>query len=870
MPSKRTARHRLAGAGTERVGAYTLLHRLAAGGMAEVFLARRDGDERVVVVKRILPHLEGDAQFLQMFLDEARLAAQLHHPNIVSVLELGGAAAGRGYFLAMELVDGQSLYATVARAARQGRALSPGPCVQLVAKACAGVHHAHEARDARGVPLHIVHRDLCPQNLLVTYDGQVKVVDFGIAKADPYRNRTEAGQIKGKYAYMAPERFLSQPADRRVDVWSLGVTLFWLLTKQRPFPGPGQLEVMRQVVEDELPPLRCDGEPLPEGLEALVRTALEKDPARRFQTADAFGLALEGWLGGQAEPVTQAVLAGFMEDLFPQASDPDRVLKRRLARATLRHRTAEVASASPRRETLQEGGQLPVEGKGFVGRALELWKLREHLAGGGRLATVVGPAGIGKTRLAVHLGTSEADRYSGGARFVDLTQARSEEAFHEALAAALGLRLDEGRPAAAQLAERLQPAGRLLLILDGFEPPSPAAARWLEPLIAQVPGLCCLATSRAALDLAGERVFELPPLALSGGTATAAGAGGEAAQLFVERAQAVRPGLALGPRELQAVSEIVRHLEGIPLAIELAAARVGSGLPQDLLPRLAERLRLLAPAPVGGAQPSAVRGALEWTWDLLPPDERTALAQCALFRGGFSAAAATAVLRFSIPGCAAYPRQPVAGAWSRSRCSARSGLNGELRFGLAVSVREFAEQKLGRHLRRARRRATPVQLPAGAGSRGGQRERVGAVGLAVARAGEPARASPARGRHPGRGPSAARGALGARPDRIFASRGPLQRYLARCWTPSPLPGGGRAGRASVVRAGPAHPREDSARARRGSGEPGERAGRAGGGGGTGRPRAAGPRPRSALLLLPGCLGSAGSAGACAVGAAAAP
>ncbi|MBX7102332.1 MAG: serine/threonine protein kinase, partial [Myxococcaceae bacterium] len=283
-------------------GRYQLLERLAVGGMAELFLARAQGDggfSKTCVVKRVLPHLAADAGFVSMFLDEARLAARLDHPGIAQIFDLG--KVGTDYYLAMEYLAGEDAAAILAKLEDRQRQLPVPLAVQIVALAADALHFAHEHRGDDGRPLQVVHRDVSPGNLFVTYRGQVKVLDFGIAHGAGRLGRTEPGQVKGKTAYMSPEQSLAQPVDRRTDVWALGVCLYELLTARRLFTGRTAVETALQVVQDPIPSLRAARPEVPEALEQVVMQALERDVQQRWPTAQAFAEALRPFLPGPAD-----------------------------------------------------------------------------------------------------------------------------------------------------------------------------------------------------------------------------------------------------------------------------------------------------------------------------------------------------------------------------------------------------------------------------------------------------------------------------------------------------------------------------------------------------------------------------------------
>jgi eukaryotic-like serine/threonine-protein kinase len=302
-----------------RFGKYVLLKRIATGGMAELYLARQTGAagfEKLVVVKRILEHLSTDHEFVGMFLNEARLASSLTHPNIVQVHDLGQEAGT--YFMAMDFVAGHDLYSIARKAALQGQPIPPEIAVRIVSGACAGLHYAHGKKDLKGQPLHIVHRDVSPANILVSYEGEVKVTDFGIAKAEAQGVKTKTGVVKGKFSYMSPEQIKSLPLDGRSDVFALGITLHEVLTSKRLFRRDSELAVMHDILETA-PPAPSSVRPgLPQALDAICARALEKDAGKRYQSAQELQQALEAFLAQAKKPAGPTEIAAYMLQNFAQ------------------------------------------------------------------------------------------------------------------------------------------------------------------------------------------------------------------------------------------------------------------------------------------------------------------------------------------------------------------------------------------------------------------------------------------------------------------------------------------------------------------------------------------------------------------------
>ncbi|WP_233583451.1 protein kinase [Corallococcus sp. CA053C] len=329
----------------ETYGSYQLLKRLATGGMAQIYLARRPGSDapdKLLVLKRILPHLSENDEFVRMFLDEARIAARLAHPNVVQIYDLG--AEGDTFFIAMEYIHGVDARRLWKRSETAGRPV-PVPLVcRILLEASAGLDYAHKKTDAAGRPLGIVHRDVSPQNILVTFEGGVKVVDFGIAKAADQATVTRSGVLKGKYSYMSPEQAAGQRVDRRSDVFALGVVLHELLTGGRLFKRPSDMLTLGAVAECNVPAPSQVAPRVPADLDAIVLKALAKEPDARYQHAQDLQHALEGWLAAQDEPSGTADLAAFMKDLYADRLSDE-------ARSGEVQVTDEEAGVSPRAES---------------------------------------------------------------------------------------------------------------------------------------------------------------------------------------------------------------------------------------------------------------------------------------------------------------------------------------------------------------------------------------------------------------------------------------------------------------------------------------------------------------------------------------
>lgn len=298
-------------------GPYRLLDRVAVGGMAEVFKAKRsgvEGFEKVVALKRILPHLSENQEFLTMFVDEAKMVAGLTHPNIVQIYDLGKIETS--YYIAMEYVHGHDLRSIVKRTRHKGLRMPLDLSLRVVSQVCAALEYAHRKKDERGKPMEIVHRDVSPQNILIAFEGNVKLADFGIAKAATKASKTERGALRGKLLYMSPEQAWGRAIDHRSDVFSLGLVLYEMVTEQKPFQGADSeatiLELVRKCV---ITPPRSVNPRVPEALDRVIMKALARTPEERYQDAGQMQRGIEKILR-ERPPVTARDLARFLELLY--------------------------------------------------------------------------------------------------------------------------------------------------------------------------------------------------------------------------------------------------------------------------------------------------------------------------------------------------------------------------------------------------------------------------------------------------------------------------------------------------------------------------------------------------------------------------
>ncbi|HEY1100281.1 MAG TPA: protein kinase [Myxococcota bacterium] len=306
---------------SERFGEYELIRHIATGGMAEIFIARHrtGGLDRVLVIKRMLPELAVRPDFVQMFLDEARLTSSLQHLHVVRVFDLGQAEGS--YFIAMELVDGPHLGALFAQSLRARRPLPIELCAWIVARAADGLHYAHDVNDpASGQALELVHRDISPQNILVGKNGEVKVTDFGVAKASTQQTKTRTGIVKGKVSYMSPEQCLGEQVDRRTDVFALGIVLYELLTRRRLFRDKSDLLIMQRITGEDVAAASTVNPAVNAELDAIVKRALSRRLDERYGTAAELAVALDAWLADNKRPADELSLQTWFAANCPELS----------------------------------------------------------------------------------------------------------------------------------------------------------------------------------------------------------------------------------------------------------------------------------------------------------------------------------------------------------------------------------------------------------------------------------------------------------------------------------------------------------------------------------------------------------------------
>ncbi|MDR0965299.1 MAG: serine/threonine protein kinase [Myxococcales bacterium] len=310
-----------------RFGKYTLVNRIAVGGMAEIFLARQaglEGFEKTIVIKRIRPHLSKQPSFVKMFLNEAKLAAQLNHANVVQIYDLG--KIGETYFIAMEYIFGRDMRRIIPKAASMNIPFPMVYALKIASSVCEGLFYAHQRTDIYGTPLNIVHRDITPENIFVSFDGTVKILDFGIAKAANQIEQTRAGEIKGKLSYMSPEQCTGKKLDQRSDIFSLGTVLYEWITGFKLFTGESEVAILKTITEGKIYAPSYFQADIPEAVEHILMRALEKDRDKRYQTAWEMQFDIDQFLSGYEFTPSNIHLSNFIKQLFSDELEVEKKL----------------------------------------------------------------------------------------------------------------------------------------------------------------------------------------------------------------------------------------------------------------------------------------------------------------------------------------------------------------------------------------------------------------------------------------------------------------------------------------------------------------------------------------------------------------
>ncbi|WP_433680374.1 protein kinase domain-containing protein [Nocardia sp. CA-119907] len=642
---------------------FTDAEEIGRGGFGVVYRCTQAALERTVAIKVLTAALEEGNR--QRFVREQRAMGRLTgHPNIVGVLQVGTTASGLPY-LVMPYYPQDSLDARI----RQHGPLSMQETVRLGVKLAGALETAHRAG--------ILHRDVKPTNILISDYGEPALTDFGIARILGGFH-TATGTVTGSPAFTAPEVLAGEVPTPAADVYGLGATLFAALTGHAAFERRSGEQVVAQflrITTQPVPHLREQG--IDEDLSTVIEHAMAR-PREQRPSAAALGEQLRHLQAGRGWPVDEMAVRP-AAGAGREESAPVPLIPR-------------VTGPPPFGSSVSANGPFPLELTSFIGRRTELTEAK-NLLGRSRLVTFTGIGGVGKTRLALRAATGAQREFADGVRLVELGQLHDGALLPGVIAASLGVRA-QGQPVLHVLIDYIAPR-QLLLVLDNCEQIVDTAAKVAETLLRACPRLRILATSREPLVVGGESVLRVRPLTVPDPDrqpSLRSAARYDAVTLFVERAAAAVPGFALTEDNLAAVTEICRHLDGLPLAIELAAARLRALSPEQILARLSDRYSLLTHGSRSApSRQQTLRLCIDWSYSLCTAAEQALWAQLSVFAGSVELDAAEQVCRNDF---AAQDLLDVLTALVDKSILIREESDSVVRFRLLETVRDYGRDKL--------------------------------------------------------------------------------------------------------------------------------------------------------------------------------
>lgn len=577
---------------------YKIIEKLGEGGMGVVYLAKDTKLNRKVAIKFLPDYISANSEIRNRFKIEAQAAAAINHPNIATIYAIE--EIDHEMFIVMEYIDGKELKDIIERMYVGSENIQPiqvNDVINYAIQIAEGLDAAHK----KG----IIHRDIKPSNIMVNNNNQIKIMDFGLAKTANDIHLTKTGITIGTVAYMSPEQISSEKIDHRTDIWSFGIVLFKLLTGRMPFRGEYEPAMLYSIVHEAPERLEQYRADIPEQLQIIVDKSLQKNIDARYQNMTEILSSLQNLLAEKEFKFS-----------IHSSSEPQNI----------------------------KSNNLPVQLTSFVGRNSEIAEIKSLLVKV-RMLTLTGPGGTGKTRLAIQVGADLIDDFKNGIFFVPLASVNDPKVVASTIAQALKVNVPGEQSPVESLKQYLYDK-QMLLILDNFEQILKSAVL-ISDLLVSCSKLKVLVTSRASLHISGEQEFPVSPLSLPDLKKESSFeilSKSEAITLFVQRAQTVKPDFKLDHKNASTVAKICIRLDGLPLAIELAAARIKLFTPESILPRLENRLKLL----VGGPRDlpnrqQTLKGAIEWSYNLLNEDEKKLLRRLSVFTGGCTLEAAEEV-----------------------------------------------------------------------------------------------------------------------------------------------------------------------------------------------------------------------------------
>jgi predicted ATPase/predicted Ser/Thr protein kinase len=626
------------------VAGYRITGLLGRGGMGFVYEAEHQLLKRKAALKTLAPELGGGSEFRERFIRESQTVASIDHPNIIPIYDAGD--LGGLVYIAMRYVNGPDLEQLLASAG----SLDPLRTLEILEQVAGALDAAHS--------FEIIHRDVKPPNVMIEdASGRIYLMDFGIAKQSGVRGMTQVGMFVGTVDYAAPEQIEAKDVGVQADIYAFGGVLYQCLTAKKPYERDSEIAVMYAHMTEPPPKVTAVRSELPEALDYVIARAMAKSPDERFASC---------------RDMIDAARAAFSATGIRPAVAPAPV------------ETPAAAAPPPVRAAL------PVPATPLVGRDEDLRAVVDLVRSpDATIVTLSGLGGTGKTRLALEAAATLEPEFAE-TYFVDLTPIQDARLVGSTIADVLGVRETRDKSIADTIAERIGD-NQTLLVLDNFEQVIDAAAL-IGDVLARAPALTVIATSRLLLRVRGEHEYAVPPLALPSDEDTDAAS--PAVRLFVERAQEAKPAFELTAENAAAVAEICRRLEGIPLAIEIAAARVKLLAPELILARLGEkRLSFLAGGTTDSRQ-GTLREAIDWSYNLLDDTGKAVFARLGVFVRGCTLDAAEAVVGSSLNLEFGEVLDGIAQLVDNSLVRQGEGADGEPRFQMLETIREYALDRL--------------------------------------------------------------------------------------------------------------------------------------------------------------------------------